>query len=474
MKSVESEQAVLGCILSGVSVGEVALPSEAFTEARRHVWDAMLALHAEGQAVDHLILAERLKARGRLAECGGPGGLHFETVLPGHYVSDDMRTAIPSYMAVLRDRMERRAIIAAADAARAAAQDLSSKPLAVANAAAATLGAIRGERTLKRGGELVYRLVDKWEANRKAARDGTPVSPCLPWPHEGMDTGIPRGRTSIVAGRSGNFKTGLVTDGMWFWANSMKEKGGVIGLEDGCDWAMERLTGRAVSVPYEQVGYAPLDDGQQVSLQNWCGKAHDVLEERVFYEDYSETGDATANVTFPEVFSVIQRMTDAGAKWIVIDHGLRIDWMKGAQTERYDMAIGQGLARCSRYAERTGVALIFLWHLNRAQQEGTVPQRSDLKESGYADAEARKIYVLWKQASRPGVQLVTTVKATKGEEGVTVALPLKDACYGLLSRTGGYRVDFAAEAEDARRASDVAKKAKRLTRTDLFKGNGPA
>lgn len=465
----ETERAVLGCILAEgtrealESTGP--LPAEAFTEARRHVWEAMLSMESR---IDTLTLAVTLKTRGRLAEVGGPAALMaMDQGVP-------LTHNLPAYVAILRDRLLRRQLVSAADTLRRQAEDLGGSPLLAGASAAAALGSIRGERKLKRGGELIYRLIDKWEANRTATAEGKRVTPCLPWPHEGMDTGVPRGRVTVVAGRSGNFKSGLVSDGMYFWAKSMQEPGGLIGLEDGCDWFLERLTGRAVGVPYEQVGYAPLDEGQQASLGNWCATAHEALEARMFYEDYSETGEAAASVSFPEVFAVIQRMTEAGAKWIVIDHGLRIDWAKGAGTDRYDMAIGQGMARCSRYAERTGVALVFLWHLNRAQQEGSVPQRSDLKESGYVDAEARKIYVLWKQAHRPGVQLCTTVKATKGEEGYTAALPLADAPYGLLSRTGGRVVDFAAEAAEERQRQEAARKDRSLRgkASKLFGGGG--
>lgn len=460
----ETERAVLGCCLMGSKPSETGLPPEAFTEARRHVWEAMQALEAERIEADCLTVAERLKARGRLHECGGPHGLIDLT----NGVA--MTWNLPAYVGILQNRMLRRRLEETAANLKRAAEDLGADPVTAAAGAATSLGAIRGERRLKRAGNLVYRLADKWAHNIEAAANGKQVIPCLPWPHIGMVNGPPRGRVSIVAGRSGNFKSGLVSDGAWFWAHSLKEPGGIIGLEDGCDWWTERLAARATGVDYGDVGYVRIDDGQQTALGNWCAYAHDTLEARVFYEDYSEEGDATSSISFPEVFGVIQRMTEAGAKWIVIDHGLRIDWLKGARVERYDMAIGQGMARCSRYAERTGVALIFLWHLNRAQQEGSIPQRSDLKESGYVDAEARRIDILWKQASRPGFQMVTTVKATKGEEGVTVALPLTDARFGLLARTGGHRVDFEAEEQERRGRAAAEKAAKSGKRARLFGG----
>lgn len=473
----EAENAVLGAVLT-LSIVESAtaairdtgpLPSEAFTGPRKFVWEAMVTLAEEGKAVDHLTLAEKLKARGNLAAVGGAAGLMaLDQGVP-------LTQNLKSYVAILQDRMQRRALVAEAEQLRRQAENVAVSPEVTAATAINRLSSVRStERPLRRGGELVYRLADKWEENIQARANGGKVKvPTLPWPHEAMadDTGIPYGRMSVVAGRSGNFKTGLVADGIWHWGATLGVPGGLIGLEDGCDWLTERLTAREISLPYEQVGYALLRDDQQHALQEWCGRAYAALEANVFIEDYTREGDAASSIGFAEVFSVIQKMVEGGARWVVIDHGLRIDWLKGSGVERYDMAIGKGMERISRYAERTGAAIVFLWHLNRAQQEGMMPARSDLKESGYLDAEARKIYVLWKQQTRPGFQLCTTVKATKGKEGFTAALPLTDAVYGLLSRTGGYVVDFAAEAEEER-ARKAEAQAQRKGKGGLNFGGG--
>ena len=52
------------------------------------------------------------------------------------------------------------------------------------------------------------------------------------------------------------------------------------------------------------------------------------------------------------------------------------------------------------------------------------------------------------------------MKATKGKEGFTAALSLADAEYGLLSRTGGYVVDFEAEAAERREREREERQAK--------------
>lgn len=463
----EIEKAVLGCILAGAKPSETGpLPPEAFTESRRHVWEAMCSLEATG--IDHVTLAERLSARGKLAVVGGPAGLMaLDAAVP-------LAHNLAAYVATLRERMQRRAAWEATERLQRALRDLSVAPEAAASAASATLSAIHADSAIQRAGYLVYEMLDTWERN--AGASGAPArTPTLPWPFEAMqgDRGILRGRFNVVAGRSGNFKTGLVTDGIWHWADALGEDGGVIGLEDGCSWFTERLTARNVPVSYLDVGYALLHDYQRQRLVEWCDRLYGVLQARVFAEDYRRSGRGQ-RATFPTVFRTCREMIDKGAKWIVIDHGLRIDWMLGSGVERYDMAIGHGCQKLATLADHTGCAIVMLWHLNRANDEEAFPTRADLAESRYLDAEARKIYVLWKQRARPGHQLVTTVKATKGKEGFTAALSLADAEYGLLSRTGGYVVDFEAEAAKRRQRAedDRREKAARVKRESLFERRG--
>jgi len=476
---VEAERAVLGAVIT-LSVAENAreavestgpLPPEAFTAERRHVWEAICSLVADGRAVDGLTLSERLKARGKFVEVGGHAALMaYDQGVP-------LTHNLPSYVAILRDRMQRREGLAALEQARTQFLDLGKNTESAALAASNRLASIKGHRPLRRAGQLVYAMLDKWEANIEAQRTGaTTATPMLPYPHDALaGKGPLRGKLNVIAGRSGNFKTGLVSDAIWHWGHTLRETGGVLGLEDGCSWFLERLTAREVGIAYEQIGYARLDEehkGQHTALQNWCVKAHETLEKHVFIEDDTSMSAGSALVTFRDVYATLQRWADNGARWAVLDHGLCVDWLPGSGVDRPDLAIGRGMRMLSRLAERTGMAIVVLWHLNRAQEEGTFPKRADLKESGYLDAEARRIDVLWRQPTRPGFQLCTAVKATKGQEGVTGALPLYDAPYGLLGNRGGYVVDFESE-EAERRARAEAEKTNRPTRggkSRLFDG----
>jgi replicative DNA helicase len=233
---------------------------------------------------------------------------------------------------------------------------------------------------------------------------------------------------------------------MWHWLAELKLPGGVFGLEDGADWLLERATARKVGIPYGDVGACRLHDHQQVALQEWMGQAHRVLEDRLFIHE-------SPAIDFPDLLSTARQWVRAGARWIVIDHGLRIRYQASGSRERLDLTIGNAMNALADFGIKAGVPVVLCWHLNRDSEEEAPPKRSDFKESGYLDAAARTMLGLWKQKDRPGSVLTTVVKCTKGEEGATFALE-RDAPHGLIHSTGGYEVDFAAEAEAARRAKE--------------------
>jgi len=215
----------------------------------------------------------------------------------------------------------------------------------------------------------------------------------------------------------------------------------------------DRPTARHMGIPYGDVGACRLGGSnedaqryQQEKLHEWLGWMHDAYERNLFLYDTTDTGlDTDApSISFPDLLAEARRMIQAGARWIVVDHGLRVEYPLRGRDDRRDLAIGRALDTLANLGMRTGVPIIVLWHLNRESDEATQPKRSDLKEGATVDAAARTITALWRHPAKQGVQLVTTVKATKQKEGVTAALEI-DGEAGLLRTAGGYVVDFQAE-----------------------------
>lgn len=463
----ETERAVLGCVLSGSKPSETGLPPEAFTEARRYVWEAMQALETDRMDVDCLTVADRLKARGRLHECGGVPALMEMT----NGVA--MTWNLPSYVAILIDRMERRAGEAAGETLIAQSRDLSSVP---AKAKAAAIHALSNERD--HGEEApdvdVAELSAQWLAWAERLEQGGPRGlddgMLLATGIEALDAaceGVPS-NLCVWLGLASMGKTALAAEIIMNWLKG-DVGGGIIGLEDGTKWLTRRHLARHLSIPVKKIGRTLLHDYQQERLQQYLGWASDCYRRNLRIH---RAGGLHAS----ELLAIIRRWIGDGVgygkhkkkcRWVWIDHGLRVDFGTPDQ-KRYDLAIGKTLEALAALGEANGVTINVNWHLNRTSDQETLPDMKQAKESGYLEAAARWMFAAWEQKQkRPGMMLGTALKVTEGPRDWTVALE-RDPEYALVKSTGGYPVDFAAEASEERQRADDARKQKTEKRPKLW------
>jgi replicative DNA helicase len=456
IQDVDTECAVLGCLLGAASESEVAmsLTPAAFTGLRRHVWAAMLALHADRIQADHLTLSEMLKKQGRLVECGGPAALmELEQGVP-------LTHALPNYVNILLDRLERRAIIAAADMARAHAENLAHVPRKVAMTAAQALSIIGGQDTEEAPDVDIAELAVQWAEYVDRLERGTP---------NGLDDGVllrtgieqldanGEGMPSnlcVLLGLASMGKTALAAEIIWNWLKA-GVPGGIIGLEDGTKWLTRRHLARYLGIPLLKVGRTLLHDHQQARLAQWMGETSTMYRQHLRIH---RAGGLHAS----GLLAIVTRWINAGARWIWIDHGLRVDYGMPDQ-RRYDLAIGKALEALATLGERHGVVIAVNWHLNRTSEQNVKPTISMAKESGYLEAAARWMLAVWEQPHRVGQVLATALKVTEGPRDWTVALERDPEC-ALVKSKGGQLVDFAAEAEESRRLAEEARNAAKAGR----------
>lgn len=472
--ALEAERGVLGLVLGGKllvrDVSELA-PSEFVGPGHRHVWEVMLSLAAEGKPSDLLTVPERLKARGWLSGVGaGAIDEQGQPQNPAAYLMGlDMTLAVgvnvPAYVAAIREAAQRRALEGAGRHVVGLAHDPHVPPARAALEGAQALQAIKSARPLRMGGKDVIAQQDRWDRAMKGE-----VQPYLQVPHAALAEVFPGfvSNLNVMAGRSGGFKTGLMADCIWHWTHGLGLCGGVLGLEDGTGWAFDRLTARELGINYGAVGYDRLHDYQMELYQSWCERAFPVLNERLFVYDTSDAdAEALASDTpiadWPDVLQEIKRWLAEGARFIVIDHGLRIRYTSDSKA-RYDLAIGRAMDTLANLGARHNCAIIVLWHLNRDGDEGEMPKMKDLKESGYLDAAMRSCIINWEDPTNfPGQVLSTVVKHTRGAKGVTAALEKEQGGrFGLLHRMNGRVVDFQAEARARAEAKQAEKTGKRL------------
>lgn len=461
----EIERAVLGCVLAGAKPSETGpLPPEAFTESRRHVWEAMASMEARGEPIDHATLADVLKRRGRLAEVGGPAALmQMDQSVP-------LAHNLLAYAGILRDRLERRRIVDAATAALKQAANLGAPPARTSLNAVQALTTDAGLGAEEAPDADIAELAAQWDAWVTRLEKGGPTGlddgVILATGIEALDKagdGLPS-NLCVFLGLASMGKTALAAEIIWNWLSN-GIPGGVIGLEDGTKWLTRRHLSRALGIPVKKVGRTLLHAYQMERYAEWMNDTSHMY--RTHLRIHRAGGLHAA-----DVLSIVRKWITAGVRWIWIDHGLRIDHSQ--PDLRYDMAIGRTLDTLANLGDRHGVVIAVNWHLNRTSEQEAKPDMKMAKESGYLEANARWMLAAWEQKQkRPGMLLATALKVTEGPRDWTVAIP-RDPDHALVLSKGGGLVDFEAEAAEARQQAEDARreKASRAKRENLFERRG--
>jgi replicative DNA helicase len=442
----EIEKAVLGCILAGAKPSETGpLPPEAFTESRRHVWEAMRAMEDTCSPIDHATLAEVLKQRGRLAEVGGPAELMaMDQAVP-------LAHNLPEYVGILRDRLERRRIVGAATVALQHAAQLGTPPARTSLNAVQALTAETGLGAEDAPDADIAELAAQWDAWVTRLERGGPTGlddgVILATGIEALDRagdGLPS-NLCVFLGLASMGKTALAAEIIWNWLSN-GIPGGIIGLEDGTKWLTRRHLARHLGIPVKAVGRTLLHAYQMERYATWMNDTSHMYRQHLRIH-------RAGGLHAADVLAIVRKWINAGVRWIWIDHGLRINHAQ--QDVRYDMAIGRTLDTLATLGDRHGVVLAVNWHLNRTSDQEAKPDMKMAKESGYLEANARWMLAAWEQKQkRPGMLLATALKVTEGPRDWTVAIP-RDPDHALVLSKGGGLVDFEAEAaEDRQRADD--------------------
>jgi len=448
------ERAVIGCVLAGhAAPGDTGpLPAEHFgAEAHRLVWQAIRDLDAMGHSVDHLTVAERLKERGELVAVGGPGVLmQWDASLPAGW-------NLPAYVATVAKYAGHRHLMAESERLRRAAQDLTKEPNAIAAEASGRLVLLDTKNTDELGDVDLHEINDRWDRYANLSPEEQEAqNPYLPVPWDWMREAGVRGfpaSLSVVAGRSGIGKTATLSTCMAYWLQALPHHGGVIGLEDGTVWLDERWIARYCGLDYADVGTARLNEWQAERYADFYSRVGPLLHTKL--RKYRKAG-----MTAAQLLARCKRWIDQGVRWIVIDHGLRVDYETDGRA-REDRIIGKTMDALANLALNTRTHIIVAWHLNRANDDDAQPTLGDLKESGYLDAAARLIFGAWRKGDRT---LLTVVKATKvAPVGLTCQLEWAGRS-GMFDPKLGRAVDFKAEAEAARAQADAQRQASKNPR----------
>lgn len=381
---LDAEAAVLSaCLASADAIDEVAdvvRPEHCYSMANRAVLDAVLALHAEGQAVDLVTVASRLRAADEMERVGGA------TYLAQLVDATPAVSHVREHASRVRELWRARRLIAACQVGAAegydSARDVPGFIDRVGSAVFDAIDATSGASTCERLSAIVHEVF-----RRKQARAEGTV--------EEARTGLVDfdrrlracpGDLIIVAGRPGMGKSAFADHWATAIAATPVEKNGgtvlLFSLEMPKEQVAERMLATEARVELSRMRAWTISEVEQQAMVDAA-----VCVARLPLEI-----DDRSSATVLDVRAVARRIARRAARDNVPLRAIVIDYMQlmsgpGENREQQVSGIGRGL---KALAKHLGVPVIALSQLNRANEKrgDRRPVLSDLRESGALEQDA--------------------------------------------------------------------------------------
>lgn len=410
LHDLESERAFLGCAFTSPEtvrsyVSNVS-PEDFAKPAHGKIWAVLVDLAGRNEAIDHLVVAEALKARGWLGDVGGPAYLmELDSAVP-------FAANAHSYAEIIRDRSARRRAVDVLRRYAIRAADLSSKPDELLGEAASELvrtgaGAYQARTLADVNREVFDRL------NRIQDGEDVPVvkTGIKPWDNA---LGGLQPTLIVIGGRTGGGKSALAAT----MIRSLAESGtpvGVFSLEDAADWLSYRYIAGVSGVPNFVVRYRrKRDDEWNQIAQNVAQLAG--WDERVLVDD-------TPNLTSGQI---VARATDMvinrGAKVIVVDHLQEVE--HAGEAERHELKMRKSLQDLRSFANRFQVPVVLLAQAKEGDgtKKNEPPSVFDFSDAPNAIAKISRVAIIVTTDPEAGTMDAWIVKHTNGSNRLSIAL----------------------------------------------------
>ena len=388
-QNIEAEQAVLGAMLikkeAIIAVQEILLPDDFYREAHRIVYEAMLELSGNDEAVDLVTLTEQLRKSEKLEKIGG---LPFITQLANAVPT----AANGTYHAkIVKEKAELRNLInAATEIAGAAYEDTDNvenimdeaekKILAVANRQNG--GAFESMKS------IVMRTFERINVLYESKGGLTGISSGF----KDLDTltaGLQKSDLILVAARPSMGKTAFTLN-IASYVGLHGHSVAFFSLEMSKEQLMQRMLCSEGGIDASRLRTGQLDEGEW----NHLVETADKLSRAPIYID------DTAGITVMDLRSKARRLkAEHGLDLIIIDY---LQLMQGRPSKNSDNR-QQEISEISRslkaLARELDVPVIALSQLSRSVESRQVkkPMLSDLRESGSLEQDADIVMFLYRE-----------------------------------------------------------------------------
>lgn len=388
-QNIEAEQAVLGAMLikkeAIAEVQEILQPDDFYREAHRIVYEAMVQLQNNDEAVDLVTLTEQLRKSEQLDKIGG---LAFITQL-----ANAVPTAanVVYHAKIVKEKAELRSLINVATAIASAAyedntdvenimDDAEKKILAVANRQNG--GAFESMKS------IVMRTFERINVLYESKGGLTGISSGFK-DLDKLTAGLQKSDLILVAARPSMGKTAFTLN-IASYVGTHGGKVAFFSLEMSKEQLMQRMLCAEGGIDATKLRTGQLD------TQEWNKLVHvaDTLSRAPIYID------DTAGITVMELRSKARRLkAEHGLDLIIIDYLQLMQGRPGKNGDNRQQEISEISRSLKALARELDVPVIALSQLSRSVESRQIkkPMLSDLRESGSLEQDADIVMFLYRE-----------------------------------------------------------------------------
>ena len=398
------EQATLGAMLldSDALLRVPGLqPAHFFAHNHRMIFSAVLELHARRHPADVVSVFEVLRERGQHDDCGGLAYINALTECVASAAN------IGRHAAKVREDAMKRALIAAADKARAMAMEPGADPGTVGDAIQTLFGDIlrtKAATAPRRFADLLVERTAYWQ-DLEAGSITAGIPTKLDRINVVLGGGIKPGKNIVLAGRPGSGKSSLA----WSIACDVAEQGKpvlVLSMEMQAGDLIDRAAANMGRVSLNRLITGKFQGDDWTRITEACDAAAPMP---LFIADQPA-------LTLLDIRAKARQVQqDCGGLALVVVDCLQLASSAGGFDKRHHQieALSRGM---KALAKELGITVLLLSQLTR-ESERDEPELAHLKESGAIEEDADTVILLHALGRAPEGGMLVLAKVAKNRQG---------------------------------------------------------
>ncbi|HEY3823723.1 MAG TPA: replicative DNA helicase [Bryobacteraceae bacterium] len=387
--NTDAERFILGSVLLDdtrfIDIAGIVSNDDFALEKHRRIFTRMSELHARGEKIDRVTVANELLRYNELESVDGLSYLvSLDDGLP--HISN-----LDSYVKIVRDKaMLRRIAIASQQLMNRAliAEDDPEQIIAGAEETLLRLGESRSEKGLM----TPLQVIQNYEGGLNAFLDPSKRIKGISTGFTKLDEmtgGLHAGELVILAARPSMGKTALALNICWHVATRLFQPVAIFSLEMSQESLLTRMLCSAARVDSQRFRAGYLNEQERQKLR---GAANQMVEAPIYIDD-------TAGINLMDMHAKLRRLKQAGNLGLVVVDYLQLMSVRG-KTENRNQEVSQLSRGMKLLSKELGCPFLVLSQLSRATETRVGdhrPQLSDLRESGSIEQDADLVGFIFRE-----------------------------------------------------------------------------